>query len=444
MPRASFLAAIFASAFAFEATADPPSQPEVLSASQILSVLPGPPPGWILVDNGGSTSPGAGPGFAYTDAYCVYRKSKDYDAPAVVISIMANGKKVAWVHDVEAPDEETQEGFHKTVTIDGYRMLESYNKARSEYALHGGIDHRFLFTISSTTQKTEALEEWFKRTDWKKLVSLQPALEPSATPAKRASVDELQMRARSRAATKKLVVAETPAQATRETPYQNSLEMRFVPVPGTKVLFSIWETRVKEYQAFVNAGGRTWAQPSFKQTDEHPAVLLRWADAAEFCQWLTKHERETHRLGAAQIYRLPTDREWSLAVGIPDEATGPERFTSASYGKWGFPWGKEWPRPDNVGNYAGVFPAEVRTAPVGLFPPNQYGLFDLGGNVMEWCEEWENFHQPDKQMFKILRGASWMDSSQDDLFSGARKTYEPKTHSEWIGFRCVLAEEAKQ
>jgi formylglycine-generating enzyme required for sulfatase activity len=444
--RAAFLmAAIFASALALDAlwAADPPSQPEVLSGSQILSVLPGPLPGWMVAESGGSTYPGAGPGFAYTQAYREYRRSTDYDSPAVQISIMANGSKVAWVHDLDKPqlDERTPEGFRRTVMIDGYRVSESFRKATGDYSLNGDIDRRFLFTISSQTEKTEALEDWFRRTDWKKLVKLQPAVEPAAPPARRASVDELRARATASAAAKKLVIAQTPAQATREKPYQNSFGMRFVPVPGTKVLFSILETRVKEFQAFVTASGRTWEQPSFKQTEEYPAVLVRWGDAAEFCQWLTKRERETGKLGPTQIYRLPTDREWSVAVGIPGEGTGPERFRSVSYTKWGFPWGKEWPRPGNVGNYAGVFPEEVRTSPVGLFQPNQYGIFDLGGNVMEWCEDWENFYNPDKPTQKILRGASWVESSKEDLFAAARKTEAPQTYSEWIGFRCVLAEE---
>jgi hypothetical protein len=448
MRRALLLLAIFVAAFTPEVlcAADSPSPPEVLSASQILSVLPGPLAGWIVAQDGGSTQPAAGPGFAYTQAYREYRRSKDYDSPAVQISIMANGSKVAWVHDLDKPqpDEQTPEGFRKTVMINGYRVLESFNKATGEYSLDGDLDRRFIFTVSSITENTDALEEWFKRTDWKKLVALRPAVEPATSPAGRASVDELRARAAASAATKKLTLAQTPAQAAREKPYQNSFGMRFVPVSGTKVLFSIWETRVKEFQAFVTANGRTWEQASFKQTEEYPAVLVRWGDAAEFCRWLTKHERESGKLGPAQIYRLPTDREWSFAVGISGEETGPDRFRSSSYRKWGFPWGKEWPRPANVGNYAGVFPQEVKTAPVGLFPPNQYGLFDLGGNVMEWCEDWENFFQPEKPTQKILRGASWMDSSKDGLFAAARQTQDPQTYSEWIGFRCVLADEANQ
>ena len=79
------------------------------------------------------------------------------------------------------------------------------------------------------------------------------------------------------------------------------LSMKFVPVPGTNVLFSVWETRVKDYQAFCDATGRSWEKPTFSQTDEHPAVNLNWEDAKAFCKWLSGKEGKT--------YRLPTDHE---------------------------------------------------------------------------------------------------------------------------------------
>ena len=59
------------------------------------------------------------------------------------------------------------------------------------------------------------------------------------------------------------------------------LSMKFVPVPGTNVLFSVWQTRVKEYQAFCDATGDRWRAGYF-QTDEHPAANLNWEDAKAF------------------------------------------------------------------------------------------------------------------------------------------------------------------
>jgi hypothetical protein len=77
------------------------------------------------------------------------------------------------------------------------------------------------------------------------------------------------------------------------------LSMKFVPVPGTNVLFSVWETRVKDYQAFCDATGRSWEKPTFSQTDEHPVVNLNWEDAKAFCKWLAG--RKERRIGCQQI-----------------------------------------------------------------------------------------------------------------------------------------------
>ena len=79
--------------------------------------------------------------------------------------------------------------------------------------------------------------------------------------------------------------------------------MKFVPVPGTGVLFSIWETRVKDYKVFVEAKNREWPKPSFQQTEEHPAVNVSWEDATAFCEWLT--EQGAHRGADQRQAKLP-------------------------------------------------------------------------------------------------------------------------------------------
>jgi serine/threonine protein kinase len=103
--------------------------------------------------------------------------------------------------------------------------------------------------------------------------------------------------------------------------WENSLQMKFVPVTGTRVLFSIYETRIDDYREFATErekrGGDVWDLPEFLQGPTHPVVNVSWDDAQAFCQWLTDKERATSRLGSRQRYRLPTDEEWSLAVGCP-------------------------------------------------------------------------------------------------------------------------------
>ena len=127
--------------------------------------------------------------------------------------------------------------------------------------------------------------------------------------------------------------------------------------------------------------------------DDHPVVNLNWQDAAAFCEWLSKKE--------GIDYRLPTDQEWSCAVGIgerePKDAT-PEALTMEFPGE--YPWGREWPPPKGAGNFADAayhekFPNEKSiegysdgfptTSPVRSFPPNKLGIYDLVGNVWQWC-----------------------------------------------------------
>ncbi|MCW5557391.1 MAG: SUMF1/EgtB/PvdO family nonheme iron enzyme, partial [Verrucomicrobiae bacterium] len=141
--------------------------------------------------------------------------------------------------------------------------------------------------------------------------------------------------------------AVVPGDYSRSQPFTNSLGMQFVPVPGTGVLFSVWETRVRDFRAFVEATGhdatgkmysigpdgwklrgRTWKDPGFHQSPSHPVCGVSFGDATRFCEWLTGKERTAGVIGAGSRFRLPTDAEWSAAVGGTL-----------------YPWGNEWPPP---------------------------------------------------------------------------------------------------
>jgi formylglycine-generating enzyme required for sulfatase activity len=286
------------------------------------------------------------------------------------------------------------------------------------------------------------------------------------------------------AAKKKAEQQAAIANATKENPLENSLGMKFVPVPGTQVLFSIWDTRVADFRAYAqdtgyrqqgrvqvlkvvqngNGGysfswepdeGATWEEPGFSQGADYPVVGVSWNDANAFCAWLTKREQASGLIGPDQSYRLPTDEEWSAAVGS---------------GK--YPWGDDWPPPRGAGNYADdAFVATLpgtgwpqvpgndgyaHTSPVGSFSENQYGLYDMGGNVWQWCEDpyradmnesavLEKFPmlRDDSASFgepcRVVRGGSWFDCEPDRLLSSFRDSLIPPVRLVRAGFRCVLA-----
>jgi len=275
------------------------------------------------------------------------------------------------------------------------------------------------------------------------------------------------------------VTSKTLDKATKDHPWVNGLGMKFVPVAGTQVLFSIWDTRVQDFEMFVKSTGydatrgmysidkdgwkqhgSTWKEPGFSQGSTHPVVGVSWNDAEEFCKWLTKRERSTGDLPEDREYRLPKDEEWSAAVGLKNEvgSTPAEKSGKNKLYPWDIPQkrDKSWPPPVGAGNYAGEeakngdgpYDFNVikgyndgypRTSPVGSFEANFSGLYDMGGNVWQWCEDLSIL-----QGRRVLRGASWGDSNPDNLIASYRTDGTPDRRYAFVGFRCVLAVESSR
>ena len=286
------------------------------------------------------------------------------------------------------------------------------------------------------------------------------ALGASREPDRQAVLDQL---------AKELASLRAGPQAGR--PFVNSLGMKFVPVPGTDVLFSIWDTRVKDFEAFVkdqahNGGydyrksavpnvwtpaegwGRRewkydWNNPGFAQTPEHPVVCTSWKDAKAFCEWLTAKERREGKISSQHSYSLPTDVEWSCAVGIGQLEGGGTPGEKNGRLKDVYPWGTQWPPPRGAGNYSSIFHVDeydLGTAPVGSFTANQYGLYDMGGNIGHWCEDWWNPNRKER----VLRGMNWggafsdVASASGCLLSSGRGSAAPDYRDNFNGFRVVL------
>lgn len=115
----------------------------------------------------------------------------------------------------------------------------------------------------------------------------------------------------------------------------------------------------------------TWENPGFPQTDDHPVVCITWPEAHEYLQWLSTR--------TGHPYRLLTDEEWEYAARAGTTTAYPwgdvASHERANYGK------DSCCSPDTLGRDRWMF-----TSPVGSFPPNAFGLYDMHGNVFEWIE----------------------------------------------------------
>jgi hypothetical protein len=153
--------------------------------------------------------------------------------------------------------------------------------------------------------------------------------------------------------------------------FENSLGMRFLSLPGLAISVSIWETRVKDFDAYAAATGVAIPRPDFNEGPLQPKAAVSRAEAQGFAEWLTRKERSEGRIGASAVYRLPTDVEWdvAMAAGNPGRA---------------YPWGDTFPPPDTFANYGVSKDGFEFTAPVGSFPANPFGLYDMAGNLWEW------------------------------------------------------------
>jgi formylglycine-generating enzyme required for sulfatase activity len=174
-------------------------------------------------------------------------------------------------------------------------------------------------------------------------------------------------------------------------------------------------------------------------------VGVSWEDAKAFCDWLTKKQRKAGKLRSDQSYRLPTDAEWSVAVGLPNESGSTPKEKDGKI-KDVYPWGTEWPPPSGAGNYGGSEAHDgkwpnwstdgyPRTSPVGSFKANRFGLYDMGGNVWQWCEDWYD----ESKTLRVLRGSSWGGIQPDHLLSSCRYSRMPDDRNARYGFRCVVA-----
>jgi formylglycine-generating enzyme required for sulfatase activity len=186
--------------------------------------------------------------------------------------------------------------------------------------------------------------------------------------------------------------------------------------------------------------GASWRDPGFTQSDTHPVVCVSWNDAKAFCDWLRRKE--------SGVYRLPTEAEWEYACRSGSSTT--------------FCWGDNADDGSGWCNAADLTAKEkfsgwttfnwrdgyIYTAPFGNFRSNSFGLYDMHGNVWEWCNDWydEDYYSqspivdpqgPSSGTYRVLRGGSWINYPRY-CRSAVRDGSTPGYRIYSLGFRVVF------
>ena len=205
------------------------------------------------------------------------------------------------------------------------------------------------------------------------------------------------------------------------------------PVHKVRLSHGFWMGACEVTQAQWRALMKT--DPSKYKGDELPIEMISWYEAVEFCRKLTDRERKAGRLPEGHVYRLPTEAEWEYA------ARGGMRSR-----------GFEYPGSDDPNEVAWHWPGSSdKTHAVGTKRPNELGLYDMAGNVWEWCLDWYapdyygrspnvnpiNRDYGDKK-YRICRGGSW-GLYPTHCRSANRGGGTPTGRFYSYGFRVVLA-----
>ncbi|MGD9487752.1 MAG: formylglycine-generating enzyme family protein [Calditrichaceae bacterium] len=196
------------------------------------------------------------------------------------------------------------------------------------------------------------------------------------------------------------------------------------------------EVTVSQFREYcIATGSKMPVQPEWNK-ENHPVVNVTWGQANDYAKWVGK--------------RLPTEAEWEFAARAAGNIREDTSDKTSQYRR-------------NFGNVAdetmkkvkffypvveGYYDGYINSAPVGSFVPNGFGLYDMIGNVTEWCADWyeekyfntanqQNPKGADQGRYKVIRGSSW-NRSGDYLRVTYRTWFDPTCQFDFLGFRCVM------
>ena len=228
--------------------------------------------------------------------------------------------------------------------------------------------------------------------------------------------------------------------------YENEGPQHEVTVPPFFMgKYPVTQAQWRQVVALPRVNRRLKSNPSkFKGEDQNPVELVSWEDAIEFCDRLSAYTHHT--------YRLPTEAEWEYAcrAGTTTPFHFGDTITTDLANYRGLDWeyeGKTYPGNYGEGPY-GIFREKVTA--VGQFPPNAFGLYDMHGNVWEWCQDvrHDNYSgaptdgsawlEGGNQERRLCRGGAW-GLDPRDCRSAVRSFITPANRNFDIGFRVVCA-----
>jgi formylglycine-generating enzyme required for sulfatase activity len=242
---------------------------------------------------------------------------------------------------------------------------------------------------------------------------------------------------------------------------RDPIELQHEVTIGKPFYLGAYEVTQREYHK-VMGEEKPWQRSFFDEKrgggPDHPRENVRWSQAVEFCKRLSARPEEKK---AGRAYRLPTEAEWEYACRA-DTTTAFHGGASLSSGQanfnGGYPFGG-----------AARGPYLRRTAKVGSYQPNAWGLYDMHGNVAEWCSDWydPNYYKgspkvdppgpakgvlstgydawpkPEIQFYRVIRGGCWLDEARA-CRSAYRFRAMPQEPYRLIGFRVACDVGAKR
>jgi len=239
--------------------------------------------------------------------------------------------------------------------------------------------------------------------------------------------------------------------------FELELEGKKLAVLIDKYFLSIAPTTFRKYGLYLFATNQesrlTNMAPSWRINADHPVINVNWYDAIEYCNWLS------HVQGLEKVYDINKSTIDPNNNSLEDQLKWLVRENIHANG-FRLPTGAQWEYAARGGQNSNGFQfagsidlrevgwfeenAEYQTHPVNKLKPNELGLFDMSGNVWEWCQDWEDdnekslpagFNGLEVGSYRVIRGGSWLNIQERCRIDYRNNSLDPDSRNDFVGFR---------